>query len=565
MTLSRNPGDLSPSHRRRSRGPAITATVVALAVLGGAGYWGYTTLSDDGEGADDPRVAEATAALTAFLDAWETGDAKRAAGLTDTPDNAESLIKSVMTNLKPSRTQIEAGRGERKAEQGVAIPFTVKMAIPGAGDYSWTSRANVVEGNGAGGAGASGNGRPGVKWQVEFTTQMVHPAMVPGQTLALKSRERAAVLDANGEELQAGSLVGVVDPKTGKGVSGLQARYDKQLAGGGGQAKSVVVVARETGEVVKNLTSAGKGKGTPVRTTIDPEVQEAAAAALEGVKKNAAIVAIDPETGHILAAANVPGGMNRALEGRYPPGSTFKVVTAAALLQQGMKPSDRADCPKFAEVNGQRFENQDQFVLPSGSTFRDSFAHSCNTFFVNSRSKLPSSGLHDTAAAFGIGGTWDVGTLTYDGSVPVSNSDNDKAAGTIGQARVQASPLVMASIAATVKSGSFKQPVLIPDAVKKRYEASATLDAGVVDSLRDMMRATVTQGAGKALRGLSGEPHAKTGTAEFGSETPPHTHAWMIGYQGDRNLAWSVLLEDGGSGGRDAGTIAATFLENLTR
>lgn len=526
----------------------MVSGVAALAVTVGVGYWGYSSLVAD-EDSEDPQVVAATGELEKFLAAWEAGDAQAAGRLTDTPDNAESLIKSVMTNLKPSKTEISAGTGERKAEGEVDVSFTVKMALPGVGDYTWGSKAKVVESRD--------------KWKVEFHTEMVHPKIVPGQTLALKSRDRAAILDENGDELQSASLVGVVDDKTGKGASGLQARYDKQLTGGSGPSKSVVVVNRQSGQVVKKLTGPKESQGKPVKTTIDPQVQEAAAEALSGVKKNAAIVAIDPSNGDILAAANMPSGMNRALEGRYPPGSTFKVVTAAALLKQGMQPSDRGDCPKFAHVNGQRFENQDQFVLPEGSTFRDNFAHSCNTFFVNSRSKLSASTLHDTAEAFGIGDTWDVGTTTYDGSVPVATSDNDKTASTIGQARVQASPLVMASIAATVKEGVFKQPVLVPDAVKSRYEAPAKLDTGVVDALRDMMRATVTEGAGSALKGTPGEPHAKTGTAEFGTETPPRTHAWMIGYQGDRNLAWSVLLEDGGSGGSDAGPIAAKFLENL--
>ncbi|MEX0170885.1 PbsX family transcriptional regulator [Streptomyces sp. LMG1-1-1.1] len=550
MASYRNQDGLPRTRRGRSRGSSVIATCVVLAAVAGVGYWGYSTLFKGASGAsEDPKVVAATKAVTAFLDAWEAGDAGRAARETDTPDGAESLIKSVMTNLKPATTRIDAGEGERK-DAKVLVPFTVTMDIPGAGAYSWKSKADVVE--------------TGKEWKVEFRTEMIHPDMVPGQTLALDARDRAAVLDAEGRELRAASLVGAVDPQTGKGVSGLEARYDKQLTGGSGQGKSVVVVDRASGQPVKTLSGGGEAQGKPVRTTIDPKVQEAAAAALEGVTKNAAVVAIDPTNGHILAAANKPSGMNRALEGRYPPGSTFKVVTAAALLKQGMKPTDRADCPKFANVNGQRFENQDQFVLPAGSTFRDSFAHSCNTFFVDSRAKLPQAGLHEAAQAFGIGGSWDVGTITYDGSVPVSTSDNDKAASTIGQARVQASPLVMASIAATVKEGVFKQPVLVPDAVRKKYEAPARLDPGVVDSLRGMMRATVTIGAGKALRGISGEPHAKTGTAEFGTETPPRTHAWMIGYQGDRNLAWAVLLEDGGSGGRDAGPIAAKFLKNLT-
>ncbi|NUP17933.1 MAG: PbsX family transcriptional regulator [Streptomyces sp.] len=547
MTHSRTQGGYPPP-RRRSTGRTVVATCAALAVVAGAGYWGYTALAG-GSGSEDPQVAEATKELEGFFTAWEAGDAKRAGTSTDTPDNAESLIKSVMTNLEPSRTEIKAGTGDKKTEGEVEVPFTVKMALPGAGDYSWDSKAKVIEKAG--------------KWKVEFHTEMIHPAMVPGQTLALDSRDRAAILDANGDDLESASLVGMVDEKTGKGMSGLQARYDKQLSGGSAATKSVVIVDRQSGQVVKKLTGTEAGKGKPVRTTIDPKVQEAAATALEGVKKNAAIVAIDPSNGDILAAANMPSGMNRALEGRYPPGSTFKVVTAAALLKQGMSPSDPANCPKFANVDGQSFENQDQFVLPAGSTFRDSFAHSCNTFFVNSRAKLGESTLHDTAEAFGIGGTWDVGTVTYDGSVPVSTSDNDKAASTIGQAKVQASPLVMASLAATVKAGAFKQPVLVPDAVKKRYEAPAKLDSNVWESLRAMMRATVTDGAGRALKGIPGEPHAKTGTAEFGTETPPRTHAWMIGYQQDRNLAWSVMLEDGGSGGSDAGPVAAKFLKNL--
>lgn len=545
MRNSDTHGTIPRYGRQRSRRGVIPAFVV-LAVIGGTGYWGYNTLAGDAEDID-PEVAAATEQLEKFLDAWEQGDASGAGRLTDTPDNAESLIESVTTNLKPSETEITAGEGTKEKAGRVDIPFTVRMAIPGAGDYSWDSEASVLKGDG--------------KWKVEFQTPMIHPEMVPGQTLALKSQERAPILDKNGDELRSASLTGVVDPKTGKGISGLQARYDKQLRGGGA-AKSVVVVDRQSGRAVKALTDAGKG-GEPVRTTIDPAVQEAAAEALEGLEKNAAIVAVDPTNGHILAAANRPAGMNRALEGRYPPGSTFKVVTTAALLQQGLAPTDKADCPKFAYVDGQRFENQDQFVLPEGSTFRDVFAKSCNTFFVNSRDRLSDSSLHETARSFGIGGTWDVGITTYDGSVPVSTNDNDKAASTIGQARLQASPLVMASIAATVKQGEFKQPVMVPDAVKKKHQAPTRLAPGVVDALREMMRSTVTYGAGWALKDVPGETHAKTGTAEFGTENPPRTHAWMIGYQGDRNIAWSVLLEDGGSGGSDAGPIAAKFLKKL--
>lgn len=535
--------------RRRGRRPL--GILVALALLAGGGYGAYSVWGGDAE-EDDPQVAAARKPLAAFLAAWERHDAKGAAGHTDTPDNAASLLTSVLTNLKPSRTAIVNDSGRKEGDGKVRFPFSVAMQVPGAGEVTWRSRALVNRISGT--------------WKVAFTSPMIHPELKPGQTLALKADgTRAKVLDSRGRPLRAASLVGTVDPVSGKGTSGLEARYDKVLSGGRKAGKSLVVADRQSGLALKNLGATASAEGRPVRTTIDSRIQTAAADAVAGTEHNAALVAIDPRNGHILAAANRPGGLNRALEGRYPPGSTFKVVTTAALLKSGTRPADGAACPKFAHVNGQRFENQGQFSLPAGSTFTDVFAQSCNTYFVNARSRLADTDLRDAARAFGIGGSWDVGTTTYDGSVPVTTSDNDKAAATIGQARVQTSPLVMASIAATVKNGAFSQPVLVPDAVKDRFTAPAALDAEVTGQLRELMRATVTSGSARALRELPGHPHAKTGTAEFGTGKPPRTHAWMIGYQGDSDLAWAVLLEDGGSGGADAGPVAARFLRNLTR
>ncbi|MEV0597783.1 penicillin-binding transpeptidase domain-containing protein [Streptomyces sp. NPDC050315] len=360
------------------------------------------------------------------------------------------------------------------------------------------------------------------------------------------------------------------------GASGLQYRYQKQLAG----TPDITVRAAGTpaygdGRVVYR----SKGKpGRPVRTTLDPTAQRAADAALantveedekdekEGRKeqkaKSAALVAVRPSTGEILAAANAPDSTeNRAFNGRYPPGSTFKVVTAAALLRSGVAPKTPVPCPRTATVNGQRFQNQDEFDLPTGTTLREAFARSCNTAFIGLRDRLRQGALTDAAGRFGIGGTWDVGAATFDGRVPTDTSDNDKAAAVIGQGRVETSPLAMASVAATVKAGSFKQPVLVPGAVQKKHRPDKKLDAGVVRQLRTLMRAVVSEGSGSALRGISGSPGAKTGTAEFGTGNPPRTHAWMIGFRGD--LAFAVFLEDGGSGGKDAGPVAAKFLREL--
>ena len=548
MADTNSDGKFTLYRPQRSR-RLVLGVAAGVIALGGFGYLGYALLAEDDE-TDDPQVVAAQNRLDKFLKAWESGEAKEAGTHTDTPDNAESLVASVMKNLDPSKTDIEHGDGEKKAEGRVNVPFTVDMNISGVGDFSWESKAAVHKKSG--------------QWTVVFTTPMIHPKMVPGQTLALKTADtRASVLDRNGEELVAASLVGTVDERTGKGVSGLEARYDKRLSGGGAK-KAVVVADRESGQTVKPLSRSQGKKGKPVKTTVDPQVQEAAADALSDVKKNAALVAVDPRNGHILAAANTPSGSNRAFEGRYPPGSTFKVVTTAALLQEGVSPDDPARCPKYAHVNGQRFENQDEFTLPAGSTFTDVFARSCNTYFVNARDKLGNTALNRTSEAFGIGGTWDVGVTTYDGSVPTNTSANDRAAATIGQARVQTSPLVMASIAATVRAGEFQQPVLVPEEVKKRHQAPGELAPEVASQLRTLMRTTATSGSADVLKGLSGKPHAKTGTAEYGNKKPPRTHAWMIGYQHSPNLAWAVLLEDGGSGGADAGPLAKEFLDGVT-
>ncbi|CAM5405948.1 Penicillin-binding protein OS=Streptomyces alboniger OX=132473 GN=CP975_14525 PE=3 SV=1 [Streptomyces alboniger] len=539
----------APPPRRSARRRRTYGVVALVLLLAGGGYAGHALLADGAEDTD-PRVTAAEERLQPFLRAWQKGQAKQAGTYTDSPRTAESLLASVRKNLAPSRTRITAGEGARQGDGEVRVPFTVAMRVPGVGEYTWESRARLRERSG--------------KWTVLFSTPTVHPELRPGQTLALSGRgSRAKILDGDGGELEAASLTGTVDEKSGKGLSGLQAHYDARLAGGKGPRKAVVVADRRSGRAVRTLVGAKARKGEAVRTTIDPRVQRAAADALSGVDKTAAIVALDPRNGHILAAANKPGGMNRALAGRYPPGSTFKVVTTAALLGQGLRPDDPAPCPKFAHVNGQRFENQDQFVLREGSTFREAFAQSCNTYFVGARDRLSATALRDTARAFGIGGRWDVGSTTYDGEVPVSTSDNDKAAAVIGQARVQASPLVMASVAATVKKGTFTQPVLVPDGVRRKYRAPKSLGPEVVDQMRSLMRSTVTSGSGRALKDLPGEPHAKSGTAEFGGEKPPRTHAWMIGYQGGSDLAWAVLLEDGGSGGSDAGPVAARFLRNL--
>lgn len=382
-----------PGYGPRRRGRRLLGIFTALLLLAGGGYAVFS-LGGGGAEEDDPQVTAARKPLTAFLAAWAGHDATGAARHTDTPDNAASLLTSVLTNLKPSRTTLVSGDGQKKEDGKVFFPFSVAMEVPGAGEITWRSRAEVNRTSGT--------------WKVEFTSPMIHPELSPGQTLALKTDDtRAKVLDSRGRPLQAASLVGIVDPVSGKGTSGLEARYDKVLSGGRKAGKSLVVADRQSGRAVKNLGSAGPAEGRPVRTTIDPRIQTAAADAVAEVKDNAAIVAINPRNGHILAAVNRPGGLNRALEGRYPPGSTFKVVTTAALLKGGTRPTDAAACPKFAHVDGQRFENQGQFsslpARPSPMSSPSPATHTSSTHAAGS--PAPICGMRPRRSGSGAAGT----------------------------------------------------------------------------------------------------------------------------------------------------------------
>jgi cell division protein FtsI/penicillin-binding protein 2 len=345
------------------------------------------------------------------------------------------------------------------------------------------------------------------------------------------------------------------------GLSGLQFAYQQQLAGTA--SGRVVLLDRQNGQELEVLGEISGTGGTPLQTSLDLGVQSAAEAALAQVPTPAAIVAVDAASGAILAAANGPAasdGVDRALDGRYPPGSTFKVVTTAALVGRGLDPEAAVPCPAEVSVSGKRFGNAGGVAL-GDVPFSTAFTRSCNTAFVSLADDLPPEALPETARFFGLGSTWELGVRAFPGEVPAPTSDVERAAAAIGQAKTLASPLAMALVAATVQSGQFRAPVLLPDQADGDAAAVPPLDGRIADTLRSLMTRTVQEGTASALQQSATPVAAKTGTAEFGTETPPRTHAWMIGYRGE--LAFAVLLEDGGAGGADAGPVAAAFLAGV--
>ncbi|HZA81085.1 MAG TPA: penicillin-binding transpeptidase domain-containing protein [Actinomycetes bacterium] len=339
--------------------------------------------------------------------------------------------------------------------------------------------------------------------------------------------------------------------------NGLEAAYERQLAG---TPSGEVRVAGRDGAAVKVLHRFPGRDGRPVRTTVDPLVQRAAEHALAATAKPAALVVVKPSTGELAAVVNTPfNGYNRALLGRYPPGSTFKVVTASALLAGGLRPGDPVDCPREASVGGRRFGNFEDEVL-GRVTFAGAFAHSCNTAFVQQAARrLDGAELVEAAGRFGFGVEPAPGIPAVTSRVPAPSDTADLAAESFGQGRVTASPLQMAMVAATVANGRWRQPRLVAGGPGPA-EAPEPLDPGVAGTLRTLMGQVVTEGTA-ASANLPAGVAGKTGTAEFGTGNPLPTHAWFIGFRGD--LAFSVVVENGGVGGRVAAPIAARFLGGL--
>ena len=354
----------------------------------------------------------------------------------------------------------------------------------------------------------------------------------------------------SGGRVQEGDLVG---------QSGIQASQDEALAGQPGV--SIRAVPQAGGEAVE-LATFDAVAGESLTLTLDPEIQVAADEVMAGAANPAALVAIRVSTGDVVAVANGPSGadgFNRAMVGTYPPGSTFKVASTLALLEGGLSPDDVVSCPATLVV-GREYSNAGGQAL-GDVPFRTDFAQSCNTAFVDLSRSISSEELADAAARLGFRDL-DLGVPLANPSVPVDDRTAAHAAQMIGQGQVDASPFTVALMSASVAAGSSLEPRLIIDPSAPEPVLGEPLPEGPVADLRSLMREVVVTGTGSAAADVAGgEVHGKTGTAEFGTEDPPQTHAWFTGYQGD--IAFAVVVEDSPSGGGVAAPLAAQFLDAI--
>ncbi|WP_435612061.1 penicillin-binding transpeptidase domain-containing protein [Streptomyces sp. bgisy159] len=544
---------------RRGKRPAVLGGMVTV-VVGGAAF-GVYALYGGGAAAEDrtattaadhetPQVrtgpltaAEVTGTANALLTSWQQGQIARAAAVTDDAAAATALLTGYAEDAHITGVTLTPG-----TPAGGRVPFAVKATVTYKDvtkPLAYDSALTVVR--------RAADGKPVVDWHAS----VVHPELADGDTLVTGESGTPPVkaVDREGGELSAAEY-----PSLGTVLDGLREKYGKKAGGTAGvELRAVRGEASKRKKVSdKTLLELSKGKPGTVRTTLSPTLQAAAERQVAS-RPRASVVVTRASTGEILAVAN-SGSFNVAFQGSLAPGSTMKIVTSSLLIEKGLASADKVHpCPKYFTYGGWKFQNDDKFHI-NGGTFKASFARSCNTAFISQAPRLDNDSLTRQAQqVFGLGmNNWSVGVPTFDGSVPVQSAA-PMAASLIGQGGVRMNPLNMASVAATVKSGTFHQPYLVSSEVDGRTLATASraMSAGTLSQLREMMNYTAAYGtAAQAMSGLGPDFGAKTGSAEVDGQEKPN--GWFTAYRGD--LAAAGVVQAGGHGGDTAGPIVAALL-----
>jgi peptidoglycan glycosyltransferase len=361
---------------------------------------------------------------------------------------------------------------------------------------------------------------------------------------------------------------------------------------------------------VTDLLTARSSPGGTLVLTLDRATQAAAQDAL-GNRKGA-VVALDPRTGAVLAMTTFPRYdpndlsshdperirrywdrlvkdpdgplLNRAAGGLYPPGSTFKVVTSAAALENGVSLDEELPSPQVYDVpqTSADIKNFGGGTCGDGSlTLPEALEISCNTTFAALGVRLGDRKLATEAEKFGLNKPSPYQLPAATSSIPRNQDVPSTAQSAIGQRDVRVSPLQMASVAATIANGGRRMaPYVVGEVVSdkggvvKRFEGEdlgQAIPGQVAGDLKDMMTGVVERGTGESAQIPGLQVAGKTGTAQHAPGRAPH--AWFIGFteQGDRAIAVAVVVEEGGNlgseatGGRVAAPVAKRVMEAYLR
>ncbi|MEU2551422.1 penicillin-binding transpeptidase domain-containing protein [Streptomyces sp. NPDC013313] len=540
----------------------ITGACALVLAAGGIGAYnvvnGLTSDATDGEtragsGFDSsalstapPSDDKAIELARAFLDDWADQHLQGAADATDAPGTAAPALTGYTRGLhlkKLAFSRVEAARPSTATPGATKVTFDVTAQVTG-GTWRYSSALAVLQ---------SRNGQAAVHWN----NSVLYPGLGAGQSLTAGKLP----LDPNTAKVVASD--GKTELASFPSLRDIAATIRKNAEPTGGSGGTGVAVVDPGGAGGRTLHAFTKERAPAIRTTIEAPLQTVAEEAVKDShlqEKPAGAVALDWRNGHILAVAHTGPDGDIAINGIKSPGSTMKIITSAALFDQaGLTANSPAPCTDSVMANSQLFHN-DPGVRPNpGATLTQAFTVSCNTSFIKEGFHHlvhdgDASALHEEAVnVFGMG-SWSIGggVATTDPSIPPDVQGGDQAAQFIGQGKVTATPLFMASVAATVRNVGFNQPVILPDQHQQR--APRPISATTAGYLQTMMRSVATSGtAAPRLGGLEGVG-AKTGTAEEGD----HTNGWLTAY--DSRVAVAALVEGGRSGVDSAGYVVRRLL-----
>jgi cell division protein FtsI/penicillin-binding protein 2 len=524
---------------------AIAAVVVVVVTSGpNAPTTGFAPTGSSPE-------QDAQEITTAFLQAWRAGDLNQAARYTDRPAAAQAALVTYRKYLHLRKLAGTAqgatpvsGAGTRES-----VPFALTATVadadgPGAlhGPWSYHSKLTAYQ-------------KPNSNlWYIAWAPDVLAPNLTTSTHLAAikVAPQVSGVSDASGKDITSYNDAGLTkianllekQAPPGKGTPGLYVEI-QNAAGKPVENSQAVVIAPNN---IANLT-----------TTIDPTAEAAARAAV-AMHNKSSMVAIQPSTGKILAIANNAGFNNYALTARVAPGSTMKVITSAALISSGaLSASSAVACPPAYTVQGITYHNDSNESLPAGTPFVTDFAQSCNNAFSMQWPHLSGGGLAHTAKKyFGLNQPWNIGITGVSGTyfnAPASASGSELAQEAFGEGQLTATPLAMASVAATVSTGTFKQPILLSGT---KQLTATPLPGSTVDQLKQMMQAVVTSGTAAAV-GFGPGVYAKTGTADIQGQEQPNS--WLVAFDPAKDVAVACLVVNAGYGAQFAGPEAKAFLD----
>jgi hypothetical protein len=553
-----------PVRKRRRRWVIAVVVTVLVLILGAAGAGGgYLLLRTHGT----PGQTAAS-----YLNAWQRADyrAMQRVSVHVPASGLAGPLTSVASQLGVKRLSLKLGAVAIRGNSAVAH-FTVTEGLASGHVWTYQDQLPLLVRN--------------RHWRVSWSPSGIYPGLKAGERFSLSAAwpARGQILAADGTVLsspaavaESGSIAlltgytGVATAAQAKalgapyrkgdviGIGGIEQAYQAQLAGRPSLIIKIVGPGRRVYATAKRFAAkAGKN----VRTSIEMAVQLAASAAVSSAKtsKPVDMVVVQPSTGRVLAVVERPGGFDRALQGIFPPGSTFKVITASALINTGLTPASSVQCPSQVTVDGRTFHNNDNEHYGTIS-FQTAFAVSCNSTFIGlATQRLTGSSLANMARKFGFNATPELGIPVTLGQFTTPHDPVDLGADAFGQGTDLVNPLSQATVAAAVDDGTWRPPLLVISPKPHQVSRPHVLSPTILNALRPMMRAVVTSGTAAGV-GFPPGVYGKTGTAQFGNE-PNQAHGWFIGYQGD--IAFAVLVEDGGYGANSAGPIANAFLRRL--